>query len=309
MQILSKETFLKASNVIKEKGRPIDFFVFQSHFFKKDEDKIINELKKFQNEDGGFGNNLEPDFRLPSSSPMATSIAFQHLIKFDDNIEDKEMIIKGLDYLEKVFISERNGWLAIPQKVNDYPHTPWWHVNEDTGECPIDNHWGNPSAEIIGYLYNYREHLAKLNADKLVDYSIDYLNQKDQFQSFHEIYCYIRLYKILPLELSARFYDKLKIAVGELVSLDSKEWSNQYVARPLDFIKDPENTFGIDDIYIEENLNYLIEILEEKNAILPSWGSKFYNSDMDNAWNEWIGVLTLRALLVLDSFSRIELEK
>ena len=34
---------------------------------------------RFQNDDGGFGRALEPDFRLPASSAIATAVGFQYL--------------------------------------------------------------------------------------------------------------------------------------------------------------------------------------------------------------------------------------
>lgn len=306
MRKLSRETFIEISEFITKEGRPLEKWIYEDYFNKSCSDEIIQELRKYQNDDGGFGNGLEPDFRLPYSSAMASSIGFKHLTKIDNNPEAMDMIKKGIEYLEKTFSKERNGWFAVPKEVNDFPHTPWWHFNEEKGQCVIDNYWGNPSAELVGYLYKYREDVSSLDVDSLVDYAIEHLNNITEFKSFHEIYCYIRLYKILPKELASKLEEKITTAVNELVSTNQDEWSKQYVAKPLDFVTEPQYTLGIDNKLIEANLDYLVDFLEDNKKMLPSWEKKFYQDGMKNVWNEWLGVLSLNTLITLDNFSRIE---
>lgn len=305
MKKLSKTAFKEASEFIKEEGRLLEKAVFTYRFEKPNEYGIIDELKKFQNEDGGFGNALEPDFRLSYSSPMATSVALQHLITVAHKEEARSMIKAAVEYLEDKYDEKRHGWYAVPKSVNDYPHTPWWEYNDKTGRSVIDENWGNPSAELIGYLYKYRIFLKKLNADNLVDYAINYFNNLNKTESFHEVYCFIRLHKALPADKSAVLEQKIKEAVDELVCRDSSKWKDNYVAKPLDFVFDRGNKYGISDELIDLNLDFLVDTLERDKIILPSWGDSFYTSGLKPAWKEWIGVGTLKALIVLDKFNRI----
>lgn len=69
--MLSRDCFNKASVAIMKYGRPLEKSLFQRRFRDGSPENIINELKKFCNEDGGFGHGLESDLRLPYSSPMA----------------------------------------------------------------------------------------------------------------------------------------------------------------------------------------------------------------------------------------------
>jgi hypothetical protein len=306
MKKLSKTAFDEASKFIKEHGRKLENCIFTYRFEKPYEYEILDELKKYQNEDGGFGNALESDFRLPDSSPMATSIALQHLTKIDHKQEVLDAIKAAIGYLEEKFIRDRNGWLAVPKEVNNYPHTPWWGFTEEEGTSVIDKNWGNPSAEIIGFMYKYKIHVKKLDVDKLVEYAINYFNSQETIESFHEVYCFIGLYRFLPIELQAKIKDKLYWSVGSLVSKDSSEWKGSYVAKPLDFVSEPGNSFGISEDLINLNLDFLIDTLEEEKVITPSWGKVFYERDLEPSWNEWLGVLTLKALITLDRFNRIE---
>lgn len=303
---LGKKTLLKVEKIIKEKGRDLEGAIYDYHFNGTSGEKILEELKKYQNNDGGFGHGLEPDFRLIQSSAMATSIGLRHLNILDYNDKGREMIKEGIKYFEETFDRQKKAWFAVPIEVNDFPHTPWWHYDESKQMCVIDEHWGNPSAEIIGYLYKYKDLVSDINVDNLVDYAIIYLNNKKEFESFHEIYCFIRLYEILPLKLSAKIRNKIVEAIKKLVELDKDQWSNQYVAKPLDFISSPKFKFGIDDKIINDNLDYFIDVLENQGYIRPSWGKEFYSDGMEHVWNEWIGELSLKVLLILDKFGRIE---
>ncbi|MCJ7648955.1 MAG: hypothetical protein MUP85_10105 [Candidatus Lokiarchaeota archaeon] len=306
MQKLRKSSFNEASQFIKNHARPLEKLIYRDYFHKPCCEEILNELKKYQNDNGGFGNGLDLDFKLLFSSSMATSIAFQHLARLDDAEKAISMINSGIEYFEETFAPERNGWFAVPKEVNDFPHAPWWHYNEKEGMTIIDKYWGNPSAEIIGYLYKYKNLVSKLNVDQLLNYAIDYLNDKKIFSSEHEIYCFIRLFKLLPNRLSSKIENKLVSAVQRLVCNNRKEWE-KYVPKPLNFVSDPESyKFGINHKLIEGNLDYLVNIIQKNGIICPNWEWNDYEIEWKKAREEWIGVLTLQALIILDKFSRIE---
>jgi hypothetical protein len=75
MRKLSSEQFSKARDFLLTKARPLDRAMFRFEFEQGSASDVLKELEIFQNEDGGFGNALEPDFRLPDSSAMASTIA------------------------------------------------------------------------------------------------------------------------------------------------------------------------------------------------------------------------------------------
>jgi hypothetical protein len=306
MQKLRKSSFNEASQFIKNYARPLENRIYKDYFHKPCSEEILSELKKYQNDDGGFGNGLESDFKLLFSSPMATSFAFQHLVKLDNVEKSISMIRSGIEYFENTFVPERNGWFAVPKEVNEFPHAPWWHYNEEEGMTIIDKYWGNPSAEIIGYLYKYKNLVSKLNIDQLLNYTIDYLNDKNDFEGEHEIYCYIRLYKLLPNRLSSKIEDKLARAVQRLVCRNREEW-DKYVPKPLNFVSDPESyKFGISPKLIEDHLDYLVDIIGDNGIVNPNWEWGDYETEWKKAREEWMGVLTLRGLITLDKFGRIE---
>src|SRR5258708_28461150 len=143
---ISQEQIKKAENYIKTNCRQLEQAYFDYLFKKSSAYHILEELKKFQNIDGGFGHGLEPDFLLPDSSPLATSLAFQFLDEISE--PDETMIKNAIQYFENSFVNTRNGWFAASETINNYPHAPWWEWDKEKKQTSIDESWGNPTAEI-----------------------------------------------------------------------------------------------------------------------------------------------------------------
>ena len=305
MKKLSKVLFNQLNSYMNTEARPLERSIFNYYFNDSSSDDILDSLEVFQNSDGGFGKGIEPDFKLVESSPMATSIGLRHLSKLDKSDRAQKMIAKAIEYLEATFDSDRNGWYSVKGEVNNYPHAPWWEFRDDINMTVIDYSWGNPTAELIGYLYKYKKYLNKLDIYSLINYAISNLNKVTEFKSEHEIFCYISMYNSLDEEFSSQIEDTLKLAVSKLVNVNQFEWTN-YVPTPLKFIEiGSENFFGIDYQFIDQNLDYLVDKLEEQGKILPNWQWDKYLDEWDIAKSEWIGILTLETLLSLLKFNRI----
>lgn len=91
---ISETTFKKASSWIKRNARSLEVARWEYKFENGSPDKVMHYLTVFQNEDGGFGHGIEPDFWLPNSSPMATWAAGQILVEI--NTDENEEIVKSL---------------------------------------------------------------------------------------------------------------------------------------------------------------------------------------------------------------------
>lgn len=305
MKKISKKTLKKTEKYIMNSARELDKRLYNLYFHKGSEEELLEEIKNYQNEDGGFGHGIESDFWMPQSTPMATTVGFQYLnnISFE---KSKLIVKKAINYLEKTYNTDRNGWFAANSKINDYPHAPWWNFDIKTNQTVIDNYWGNPSAEIIGYLHKYKEFVEKLDVEKLIITAVDNIKDRNEFESFHEIYCYISLYKNIDAEIKRKIKDKITEAVTELVETDRSKWID-YTSKPLDFITDQNmEQFGIKDKHINENIDYLIENLENSGRVNPNWEWGTYPDAWEKAKNNWTGTLTVKALILLDKFGRIK---
>jgi hypothetical protein len=74
---LSPEAFDSARTFVKAQARPLDQRLFEFYFEAGSAAAVLAELAHYQNDDGGFGRALEPDFRLVASSPLAGSLDYE----------------------------------------------------------------------------------------------------------------------------------------------------------------------------------------------------------------------------------------
>ena len=130
---LSTSAFARARQFLIDHGRPLDLALYRHRFEAPCGHEVVAELKQFQNSDGGFGHALEPDFRLPESSVMGTTIALQIAVNLNLDATHK-LVADALTYLEEQFDPALNAWPAVPASVNNHPHAPWWH--QDPSQPP-----------------------------------------------------------------------------------------------------------------------------------------------------------------------------
>ncbi len=305
MKKLSTTSFLRAEKYIMTNGRPLEKALFRYYFKDEDGMELIKALQFYQNEDGGFGQGIEPDFWLKDSSPLATSIGLSHLMAVDHHREAKEMIGKAIAYLEKTFDGERFGWYSVPKEVNDYPHAPWWEYDEKAGQTVIDNSWGNPTVELIGYLIRYKRYVKTLNTHDLMDYAIKHYQSESKIDSEHEVYCYIRFYNQLDKESQKALKPKLIQAIGDLINPEVDQWTS-YVPMPLNFVEaNGDELFNINLVDINKNLDYFIDSIDEYGVLEPVWSWNQYPDEWIVSKTYWTGVLTLNVLMKLKRFNRI----
>lgn len=282
--------------------RALEIARYNFLFKNGDPVKVIEELKKYQNPDGGFGKGLEPDFLLPDSSPLATTLAFQMLEEIPN--PEEAIVRHAVLYFENSFVNDRYGWFAVSQEVNNYPHANWWHW--ENGQTPIDANWGNPTAEIIGYLWKYRNYLTRLKIDDLVEHAINYWTSKTEFKSEHEVYCFIRLHDQLPAEMGQRLESQLAVATKQLAQLDPKLWG-QYTPQPVHFANRPDSfLFEAVQPGIENNLDYLLKTMTANAIWEPNWTWGQYETDWPKSKTQWEGRLTIQNLKILKAYGRLK---
>ena len=291
-----------AREYIGKNCRPLYGELFDYHFYEGDQNRVLKELKTYQNRDGGFGHGLEPDFLLPSSSPMATTVAFQILKNLGIKSDSMELIEPALSYLEKTFVSERSGWFSVPSEVNDYPHAPWWHYDFKAGGTPIDQSWGNPTAEFFGILSAYGDRVKQVPLDSLGEKCIQRLESIKEFNSYHEIFCYLRMYPYVSRARQNGLKPHLERAVKNLMCLDESQWA-AYVPKPLDFIKSSDHPlFYLVADYSQSHVDYLKSTMIQ-GIWKPNWFWAQYEENWPASEKNWAGYITVKNHLILREFS------
>ena len=134
---LSIDEFLRLRKLVHRCARPLDYVKWKFLFENGNCDDFLSVLFSYQNEDGGFGHNIECNNWNPNSAPYTVCIALDYLDTTGDyETEMKSKIIAGiLKYLNSGEYLLEEGWVGmqgIPSN-NDYAHMPWFHFDSKKG--------------------------------------------------------------------------------------------------------------------------------------------------------------------------------
>jgi hypothetical protein len=122
-----------------------DFVDGITHFAKKNKsdeerakidgscDDFLSVLSSYQNEDGGFGYNIEANNWNPNSSPYTICIALDYLDTTGNYVSNTKNEISKciIKYITSGIYLTENGWVwmqGIPTN-NDFAHMPWFHYD------------------------------------------------------------------------------------------------------------------------------------------------------------------------------------
>ena len=133
MNKLSIDHFIRLRKLVYRDARPLDYAKFKYLFENGSCEDYLLVLSSYQNEDGGFGYNIECNNWNPNSSPYTTCIALDYLDVASDYVSNiKDTIIKGIiRYLASGKYLLESGWVGmqgIPSN-NDFAHLPWFHYD------------------------------------------------------------------------------------------------------------------------------------------------------------------------------------
>lgn len=294
-------------NRIYQLGRDIEVAQY-NYFFEDDSNEFVAvALSLYQNEDGGFGGDLEPDSMNPNSTPFQTSVALEILtdVGFKANTMDnntKEIVKYATEYLIE---SLKNGiWVNTIPSNNDYSSAIWWKYNEEQSRY-------NPTASILASLLlllnrknKYYQRILELTEEIIRIYLNNKLDEK------HELICIMRLYNVLDeldllLDYKDKFYSKLKEEFHEVIDqIDT--WDNGYATLPFDF---PilENTFELPKELIDANIEHVKKTLKGSHwNITWTWGNDDPAFEMQAI--KWQAILAVKNLRMLKRFDLETLE-
>lgn len=154
---LPPEAFARARAFLEERGRPLDTARFRHAFGHGDAAGVLDALRAYQNEDGGFGRALEPDCRAPHSSVLATMLALRALQELEVTV-DEPLLTGAAHWLQAHLHTDLDGsvWPFLPPQAEAYPHAPWWNQGRE-GELArtFGGFRVNPRAEIVGRLWHW----------------------------------------------------------------------------------------------------------------------------------------------------------
>ena len=220
-----------AKQFVSKNARPLELAVYKYFFEDESNQTAIDELSKFQNDDGGFGNALEPDFFNPNSSPIATNDAIITLYRVNALNRDYDIIKRIVRYLEShdSFDEDKNCWLFAIDSNKDYPHAIWWEKKDD-GISSF-----NPSISLAAFMVCYSNRIPLYEG--IVKDGFEYLENTEKV-SGDDLKCFLLAYELLRMnkindvvDLNL-FKDLLCNAVNSTICKDVEKYGVEYVPMP-----------------------------------------------------------------------------
>jgi hypothetical protein len=140
------EAFAAGNRFLLNQARLLERRLFATCFRDEPAAGVVDALRGYQNDDGGFGHALEPDVRCPFSLPIDVEAGFQALAMA--GTVDHDMVTRACDFLARTAEQAGAGGavpLAFPV-IESFPRAEHW--SEWTYQPGL-----NPTAGLVGLLY------------------------------------------------------------------------------------------------------------------------------------------------------------
>lgn len=286
---MSTRTILdRASDFIWLNARLLERRLFAHLFLGGAREPAVAALRAYQNEDGGFGNALEPDKRAPASQPIDQEMGLRAL---DDAGFDAAVAGPVCDFLMTITTAEGGVPFTTPS-VNAYPHQEWWASPE---EPPASV---NPTASIAGLLHKRGfDHPWLGPATEYCWRAIE----GGRAREVHELLAVVLFLEHVPdRDRAARAIDQLKDRILAETALDFD--APGYVKKPLEWAPAPSSLCRrlFSDDAIAAHLAALASSQQPDGGWPITWPSL---SPAQEA--EWRGMVTLSALKTLRAYGSL----
>ena len=300
-RFLEKHQFKKMQEWVRANARPLELAKWDFLFNNGKKEKIVEEMLKYQNPDGGFGNALEPDLLLPGSSAIASGEAIFTAYKYGVDCSEK-WFAKLLDYFVSTMQNTPSFWEFAPKEVENYPRPPWWGYGPDEKFAP------NPCAIVASAMIVYGTEKHKAIGLKIAQKCFDFL-LSEKHCGDHDSYCLIALVEKLKSVNSPLITDEIissmKRRISENVCYDESQWSGYY-PHPHQFADSPSSEwYDCVKDGIDKNLNYLLNNINEDGVWQPnfSWG---VDSDTAREVTKiWTGYIAVDRARILKNYNMI----
>lgn len=287
-----------AEKFICETARPFEKAVYDVLYNHLSADCALRELKKFQNEDGGFGHALEADNWNPLSNPIATNDAVIWLYRMNA-IESAKDIVSGIvRYLDShdSFDENEKKWLFAIESNRHYPHAVWWE-KDGSG---IEGY--NPTVSLAAFMVCYGER-TPLYEEILRD-SMLYFRTAEKING-DGLKCYMLTYELLKKNSVTDIIDldELRVLISgcieKVICPDTEKYGVEYVTAPSDIFSGVYTEFISEAVkpLIRAELDVTGRMQKEDGGFDISWQWYTPYAEFEQARVWWRPRVTLEKLL------------
>lgn len=275
-------------------ARLIDRMRFEYFFGVGTKESVLTVLRAYQNEDGGFGNALEPDIRCPDSQPVPTEVALAIMNELGGF--DRDIVLGIARFMESVMVEETGGIPRSFSSVNEYPHAPWWTTEWDDAASM------NPTGSVMGLLMKQNAVPAISDApwfrktEQFVWERIEKVNTSD----YHDVVQCINFLENHPdRERAGSYLAKVDEWLSRPGTIELDPHAEGYVHKVLDWAPSHDSYAARfpGEADLERHLAALLQEQREDGGWPISWPAISPACEL-----EWRGFITVERLKTLRSY-------
>jgi hypothetical protein len=285
------DRFARARDFVYRNARLLERRLFAALFERAPAEGVVDALRGYRNDDGGFGNGLEPDKRAPQSQPLDVRFALEILELA--GADDEQLVRRACDFLATVSAPSGAVPIVLPS-IADYPRAGHW--GDGVFEADL-----NPTAGIAAYLHAHG--IAHPWRDAATRYCFEELERAvpEEAHALREVLYFLehapernRAEALVPAVAEALLRSRFYLA-------DAADSS--YGLAPLAFAPTPRSRWRslFDNAQVEAHLDRVEQDQQEDGGWPLTW-----EPPGDGARLEWRGYETVRNLLVLAAYGRLE---
>ena len=288
------DAFTAGHQFLNKQARLLDRRLFATCFLGAPAIGVVDALRGYQNDDGGFGHGLEPDKRCPASLPIDVEVAF-HALSTAGAL-DETMVGRACDFLARTAADAGAGGAVPPAfpVIEAFPHAAHW--SEWTYQPGI-----NPTAGLVGLLYKLgAEHPWMTQATKYCWEKLESGKVLDDVHTFSEALIFLE--HVPDRERADRCAAEFAGRLSEVPGLHIDPDAQGYGLSPLHFAPTAKSRWRelFTTEQIEAHLDKLAGRQQPDGGWTISWEPPSKASEL-----EWRGMVTLDALRTLTSYGRL----
>jgi len=131
IKYLCNADFQEIKSWISRNARPLEYALWRYHFENGGKEAVLSALSAYQNDDGGFGNAVEPDNWNPESTPYATSFVIDILRQMEFTDITHPLYQGILRFLKETKYQGDDGWFFSIPSNDSFPHAIWWQFSDE----------------------------------------------------------------------------------------------------------------------------------------------------------------------------------
>ncbi len=284
------ETFLM------RQGRLVERRLFATCFLGAPPSGVVDALRGYQNDDGGFGHGLEPDKRCPASLPIDVETALAALATA--GAVDQPMVLRAADFLACTSAEADAGGavpLAFPV-IESFPRAEHW--SDWTYEPGL-----NPTAGLVGLLHQLGiDHPWRAQGEAYCWERLAVGNVPGGAHELSEVLIFLE--HVPDRDRAAEHIAAITgdLAAVPLLQLDPDALG--YGLSPLDLARTADSPWRA--LFTDEQIDAHLDRLQRDQQADGGWPITWEPPSEASAL-EWRGIVTLRALRTLAAYGRIEL--